>query len=124
MATMTQIPSMMSYSTWQLYFGDIIILKFPYTDGLTFKRRPALVIADFNDGDVLVCRITSQLYDTSFDVEVMDWVDSGLKLSSIIRIHKMATLEKSLVDLKLGSLSDFTKRSVVEIFPKLVNFKF
>lgn len=40
-------------------FGDIVLLKFPFTDSKSFKRRPALIINDFNDDDIIVCRITS-----------------------------------------------------------------
>jgi hypothetical protein len=32
--------------------GDIILLKFPFTDGVGYKRRPALVIRNFEDGDI------------------------------------------------------------------------
>ncbi len=48
-------------------FGDIVLLKFPFTDGLAFKKRAALVIQDSKDGDVIVCRVTSKLYQTLFD---------------------------------------------------------
>jgi hypothetical protein len=37
----------------KLNFGDIVLLKFPFTDSNTFKKRPALIINDFNDGDLL-----------------------------------------------------------------------
>ena len=97
---------MTSYNMEKLIFGDIVILKFPYTDGTTFKRRPALVICDIQDGDIIVCRITSKIYATTFDIELIDWAESGLKLPSVVRVHKIATLEKSLVELKLGSVSD------------------
>jgi len=75
-----------------LCFGEIVLLKFPYTDGYTFKRRPALVINDFNDGDIIVCRITSQVYNTDQDVEVKNWEKSGLKLPSVVRVYKIANL--------------------------------
>jgi mRNA interferase MazF len=52
----------------QLAFGDIVLLKFPFTDGNSFKKRPALIINDFNDGDIIVCRITSKIYNTDKDV--------------------------------------------------------
>lgn len=41
----------------KLNFGDIVLLKFPFTDGRTFKRRPALIINDYNDGDIIVCSL-------------------------------------------------------------------
>lgn len=37
-----------------LKFGDIVLLKFPYTDETSFKRRPALVLSDTDDGDIIV----------------------------------------------------------------------
>jgi len=43
-----------------LKFGQVVLLRFPFTDGITFKRRPALIITDSGDGDVIVCRITSK----------------------------------------------------------------
>jgi hypothetical protein len=36
----------------KLHFGDIVLLKFPFTDGQISKKRPALVINDFADGDL------------------------------------------------------------------------
>jgi mRNA interferase MazF len=40
--------------------GSVVLLKFPFSDGIGYKRRPAMVIKDFEDGDILVCRITSR----------------------------------------------------------------
>jgi len=117
----TLIPFMMLYNMEELTFGDIVILKFPYTDGITFKRRPALVIRDFQDGDILVCRITSKIYTTTFDIELIDWAESGLKLPSVVRVHKIATLEKSLLELRLGHVSDGVKSSITKIFSALPN---
>jgi mRNA interferase MazF len=44
--------------------GSIVLLKFPFTGGVGYKRRPALVIKDFEDGDMLVCRITNKIYES------------------------------------------------------------
>ena len=77
-------------------FGDIVLLKFPFTDGITFKKRPAIIIKDTKDGDVVVARITSQLINTEFDVFIENWRESGLKLPSVIRLHKLASLEKNI----------------------------
>ena len=93
----------------KLNFGDIVLLRFPFTDGLTFKRRPALVINDNNDGDIVVCRITSQIYNSIFDVYVDNWEKSGLKLPSTIRIHKIATLEKDMVEFVMGRINEALK---------------
>ena len=78
----------------KLNFGDIVLLKFPFTDGKSYKRRPALIINDYDDGDIIICRITSQIYETPYDVNINNWGKSGLRLPSVIRVHKLATLEK------------------------------
>lgn len=88
-----------------LKFGQIVLLRFPFTDGISFKRRPALIIQDSDDGDVIVCRITSKIYQSDFDIEIQNLEKSGLKLPSVIRVHKIATLEKNLVELKMGQIS-------------------
>ena len=100
-------------------FGDIVLLKFPFTDRSSFKRRPALVLNDTQDGDIIVCRITSQIYQTNHDILIKDWRESGLKLPSIIRIHKIATLDKSLVEVKIGELSAPLKESIKERLAKI-----
>ncbi len=87
-------------------FGDIVLLKFPFTDGITFKKRPAIIIKDTKDGDVVVARITSQLINTEFDVFIENWRESGLKLPSVIRLHKLASLEKNIIDAILGKIDN------------------
>ena len=105
----------------KLNFGDIVLLKFPFTDGIHYKRRPALVINDFKDGDIIVCRITSKIYETSFDVYIDNWEKSGLKLPSVIRVHKLATLEKNMVDSLMGRLDDSTKEKVKTVISNLTD---
>jgi mRNA interferase MazF len=95
-----------------LKFGDIVILKFPFTDGRTFKRRPALIINENMDGDVIVCRITSNSCNTEQDVYIDEWKNYGLKLPSVIRVHKIATLEKAIVETVLGSINQPLKERV------------
>ncbi len=102
-----------------LSFGDIVLIKFPFTDGKNYKKRPALIINDFEDGDIIVCRITSQIYETLFDVYLESWEKFGLKLPSVIRVHKLATLDKDLVDAVLGKIDNETKVKVSAAIKKL-----
>ena len=102
-------------------FGDIILLKFPFTDLGTFKKRPALVIQDSGDGDFIVCRITSQLYDSYFDSYIENWKEAGLLLPSVIRIHKIMTLQKNLAETRIGKLEPDVKEKVKLKFNQLLN---
>lgn len=105
----------------KLSFGDIVLLKFPFTDTKTFKKRPALIINDFNDGDIIVCRITSQIYTTLNDIFVDNWEKSGLKLPSVIRVHKLATLEKDMVEIIMGQIDISIKEKVRTIIQQLTD---
>ncbi|PIG93025.1 type II toxin-antitoxin system PemK/MazF family toxin [Gloeocapsopsis sp. IPPAS B-1203] len=84
---------------------DIILLSFPFANATELKRRPALVLLDTGDEDIIVARITSQITQGMFDVELLDWQQSGLRLASVVRVNKIATLEKRLVERRLGILT-------------------
>ncbi len=84
--------------------GDIVLLLFPFADVSGSKRRPALVLLDTNDEDIIVARVTGQPIRTTFDVEVIEWQQAGLRLPSIVRVNKIATLEKRLIERRLGAL--------------------
>ena len=86
-------------------FGEIVLLQFPFTDFKGFKKRPALVIYDDIGNDIVVCRITSQAKESDLDITIEDWSTSALKLPSIVKLHKIATIQKSLIDRKMGVLS-------------------
>jgi mRNA interferase MazF len=100
--------------------GEIVLVKFPFTNNLGFKKRPALIIKDTNDGDVIVCRITSKLYNSSYDIEIKNWSQNGLQLPSVIRVHKVASLEKNMIDRKLGEVDHNIKPQIINIIQALL----
>jgi mRNA interferase MazF len=101
-------------------FGEVLLLSFPFSDAGSMKRRPALVLLDTGDNDILVARITGQLTQTQFDVELQEWQQAGLRLPSVVRLHKLATLEKRLVERSLGSLSDTDLQQVQTTLQRLL----
>jgi mRNA interferase MazF len=84
---------------------EMILLSFPFVDATGTKRRPALVLLDTGDDDIIVARVTSQVARTAFDVEVAEWQQAGLRIPSVVRVHKIATLEKRLIERRLGTLT-------------------
>jgi mRNA interferase MazF len=85
-------------------FGDILILNFPFAEGSGSKRRPVMVIIDTNDGDLLVSKITSKIYSSVFDHNLLEWKVANLVNSSVVRIHKIQTIGNSIILGKIGSL--------------------
>ncbi len=84
--------------------GEIVLLQFPFSNMAGAKRRPALILLDIGDNDVVVARITSQAPQAAFDVALTQWQQAGLLLPSVVRLHKLATLEKRLVERRFGRL--------------------
>ena len=100
--------------------GNIVLLKFPFTDGISYKRRPALVLKDFGDGDLLVCRITSKIYKSQYDIYLDDWLKFGLKLPSVVRVHKMATLEKEMIESIMGQIDETVVSKVKLLYMSII----
>ena len=100
--------------------GTIVLLKFPFSDGIGFKRRPALVLKDFGDGDLLVCRITSKIYKSKYDIYLRTWLHFGLKLPSVIRVHKLATLETEMIESIMGQIDDVTLNKIKLLYISII----
>jgi len=100
--------------------GSIVLLRFPFADGIGFKRRPALALKDCEDGDILVCRITSKIYNSKYDIYLNDWLKFGLKLPSVVRIHKMATLEMDMIETIMGQIDDVILSEIKEIYKSII----
>ena len=86
-------------------FGDIIIINSPFSDNQGSKRRPAVVIKDTNDKDLLIAKVTSQSYYTEFDITIKEWKQAGLISASVIRTHKIQTIYNSLIFSAIGRLT-------------------
>ena len=103
----------------ELRTGAVVLIGFPFTDGAAAKRRPALVLLDSGDNDVVLARITTQVSGSRFDCELKEWSKAGLKAPSFVRLPKLATLEKRLVEKEFGSLTAADWRRVLEIWKKV-----
>jgi|Deesub1362A_J573_1020465.scaffolds.fasta_scaffold49116_1 mRNA interferase MazF len=96
-------------------FGDIILIGFPHTDLEGTSKRPAVVLFDSGDEDVLVTRITTQEYTSESDYKILNWKESGLLAESYIRLGKQATLNKRYIIKQLGVLSSKEDVLIIKI---------
>ncbi len=103
--------------------GDIVLLEYPFSDFGSLKKRPALIIHDTGDDDVILARITSQLYDSEYDVYIQNWKNSNLLVPSVVRCHKIASLQKNIIERKLGILDRIDFDNFKEIFNKFIKIK-
>jgi len=60
----------------------------------------------------VVARVTTQAASAYHDVPITDWQGAGLLAPSSVRLHKLATLEKSLIRRVLGGLQQTDRNQV------------
>lgn len=84
--------------------GDIVLVNFPFSDLSGNKNRPAVILI-VTDEDITVAFITGQMkWKSEFDLVLHPTDFNGLKKISLLRLNKLATLDKDLVLGRLGSL--------------------
>lgn len=99
--------------------GEVLLILFPFSDAVGAKKRPALVLLDTGDDDVLVARITAQPRESGFDCELAEWGRAGLKAPSTVRLQKLATLKKQLAERSLGRLASSDWERVCRSFEQI-----
>ena len=86
--------------------GDIVLVPFPFTNLSDAKIRPCLVLAEA-EYDVTVSFITTQTgWGDQASVAIKSSDSNGLKKDSLIRLNKLAILDKELIIGILGALSN------------------
>jgi len=98
--------------------GDIVLVYFPYTDFSKVDKRPALIIqadslvTDFPN--FVVAQITSKLKRATRPqrISVLKndpmYTHTNLQTDSIIVTDMIMTLNTSLIDKKIGEITDMT----------------
>ncbi|MBX7045952.1 MAG: type II toxin-antitoxin system PemK/MazF family toxin [Ignavibacteria bacterium] len=91
--------------------GDIILTPFPFTDLSQNKVRPAIILSSgISERDVIICFISSVIHRIENETDILlkdndsTFPKSGLKVSSLIKTNKIATVDKGIILGKLGEL--------------------
>jgi mRNA interferase MazF len=107
--------------------GKIVLVRFPFTDLSAAKLRPALVIHE-NDRDIVVAFISSRVPAvlTGSDLLIADthpdFPETGLKVSSVIKFDKIATVSKDLVEGEIGKLPATLAKECNAIMSRVFRF--
>jgi len=100
--------------------GQIVLFRFPQTNLMRGQLRPALLLEKLPGSydDWLICMISSQMrhymagLDEIIDKNAPDFLDSGLKEASIIRVGRLAVVEGFML---LGSIGEIYKERLMRI---------
>lgn len=95
---------------------QVILLPFPFSDLSASKRRPALLLANVDKGDWVLCQITSKPYADARAITLTeaDFAQGGLQLTSYARAGKLFTAHESLFQRVAGTLQAAAHQRMVE----------
>ena len=93
--------------------GQIVLFRFPRADLSEGKLRPALLLREVPGRyeDWLICMISPQLhqrikgFDELVEEDDEDFARSGLKVTSVIRIGRLAVVEGEMLEGRTGTIS-------------------
>jgi mRNA interferase MazF len=104
--------------------GDVVLVRFPFTEVAANKKRPALLLAEATRARryrlATVAMITSQIEGIRLpgDILLAGWERAGLLHPSLLRLAKIATIDGSLVERSIGRLTADDHRATRAAFQK------
>jgi mRNA interferase MazF len=106
--------------------GEIVWVKFPFSDLSTTKLRPALIISNTNvnkTGDYLLIQVTSRLRNDSLSLLINDTDYSGSPLlrQSEVRLHKIFILNENLIAGVITNVSPLFMTKAIGKIMKLIS---
>jgi mRNA interferase MazF len=106
--------------------GDIVLVPFPFTDLSSSKVRPAVILSAFpqQKPDVMLAFISSKIPEKNpYGIIVKPSNKNGLKIPSIIRLDKIATLDKRIILGSIGKMPSTWLQKNIEVFMSMFNLK-
>ena len=107
--------------------GQIVVFRFPQSDLEEGKLRPALLLGKLPGeyDDWLICMVSSQMrhaipeFDEIVQEDDPDFAQSGLKVSSIIRIGRLAVVHGEIL---LGAMGQIAPERLQRIKRRLAEW--
>ncbi|MEO2068539.1 MAG: type II toxin-antitoxin system PemK/MazF family toxin [Desulfurobacteriaceae bacterium] len=96
--------------------GDVVVVPFPFSDLSHAKRRPALVVAELEGDDLILCQITSQQVKDDYSISLTDedFMYGSLRKKSNIRPNRIFTADRHIILYRIGHLKEEKLREVIE----------
>jgi len=107
--------------------GKIVLIPFPFTNLTVTKLRPALVLFE-GERDVVVAFISSRVPREPAPTDIivgethLDFKLTGLKVASVIRLDKVATILKDLIVGEIGEVGVKLKKEINRKISKAYTF--
>ncbi len=101
--------------------GDVVVVPFPFSDLTRAKRRPALVIAELEGDDLILCQITSHSVRDRYAVPIdeNDFETGTLRQRSNLRPNRIFTADRHIILYRAGHLKP---EKMNEVIKEIVGF--
>ena len=98
--------------------GEIVLIAFPFTDLISSKKRPVLIIKDENEyGDIVCFQITSNAHQANlYEIDTNNIIEGELKLRSFVKYDKCFTISAQYADKKLARLNHSSLEKIQKLF--------
>jgi mRNA interferase MazF len=107
--------------------GDVVLTRFPFTDLSGASLRPALVVSPGQIGeDIVLAAISSVVRgsrvptDCIVDMSHPEFSQTGLRVTSVLRLHKLATVERAVIVRRLGCIGPQLQAEVDRLLPAVL----
>ncbi len=108
--------------------GSVVLVTFPFSNlpariatqsvagGKGQKVRPALVLANVEFNNLILCQITSKPYTSKISIclKPADFAAGGLPIISYVRPDKLFTADTTIIKNTVGKLTAKTKNAVLK----------
>lgn len=107
--------------------GKVVLLPFPFDDLSSTKVRPAVCLTNPIGPyeHVVLAFITSRMPDDLLETDVVlsterpGYTETGLRVASVLRLHRLMTVAKPMIRRELGILSPDIQGEVDEKLRRL-----
>ena len=102
--------------------GKIVLVAFPFSDLSQSKLRPAVVLADADRGDWILCQVTSRPYGDSRAMSLKNdnFTVGSLRVESFVRPGKLFTASSDLVTRQVAVLKAERLKQVIDAIVHLL----
>ena len=103
---------------------DVLVTAFPFADSGLVKKRPVVCIASFHPSPAIelywVLMVTStKMKKWRGDIAIDDLSTAGLPIPSIVRTSKIACIDESMIEKRIGTLDRTAKDTVCATLKKI-----
>ncbi len=104
-----------------LRVGSVVLVTFPFSNLKGQKVRPALVLANVEFDNLILCQVTSRPYSskTAIPIKSKDFAKGNLPVVSFVRPDKLFTADPIIIKDTAGQLTPIVRNKILKTVRKL-----